>query len=166
MCPLLFKEFLQKMLTIKNYSLIFMLFAILFSASGYAADLKINRINIYFSNDRPEITVKRNYPLKVYAEIGYTGVGILEGHWEADEEFLTNVIKTISSGDRLIIESPAIPRIPTFVSGTHRVRFVITNPSLVIKFPFATYFVTTDEWENIGEKTNSRRGKEPAKNGE
>jgi hypothetical protein len=154
------------MLTIKNYSLIFLLFAILFSTSGDAAELKINRINIYFSNDRPEITVKRNYPLKVYAEIGYTGAGILEGHWEADEEFLTNVTRTISSGDRLVIDSPDIPRIPTFVSGTHRVRFVITNPFLVIKFPFATYFVTTDEWENIGERTNSRCGKEPAKNGE
>ena len=123
-----------------------MLFAILFSTSGHTADLKIKRINIYFSNNRPEITVKRNYPLKAYAEIGYTGVGLLEGYWEVDEEFLSNVKKTISSGDRLIIESPAIPRVPTFVSGTHKVRFVIANPSLAIKFPFAIYFVTTDEW--------------------
>lgn len=133
------------MLTIKNHALIFLLFAILFSTSGDAADLKINRINIYFSNDRPDITVKRNYPLKVYAEIGYTGVGLLEGHWEVNEEFLTNVTKTISSGDRLIIESPEIPHVPTFVSGTHKIRFVVTNPSQIIPFPYAIYFVTMDE---------------------
>ncbi len=133
------------MLTIKNHALFFLLFAILFSTSGDAADLKINRITIYFSNDRPDITVKRNYPLKVYAEIGYTGVGLLEGHWEVDEEFLTNVTKTISSGDRLIIESPEIPHVPTFVSGTHKIRFVVTNPSQIIPFPYAIYFVTMDE---------------------
>jgi hypothetical protein len=133
------------MLTVKNHALIFILLAILFSTSGDAADLKINRINIYFSNDRPDITVKRNYPLKVYAEIGYTGVGLLEGHWEVDEEFLANVIKTISSGDRLIIESPENPHVPTFVSGTHKIRFVVTNLSQIIPFPYATYFVTMDE---------------------
>ena len=140
------------MLTIKNYSLIFTLFAILFSASGYAADLKINRINIYFSNDRPEITVKRNYPLTAYAEIGYTGVGVLQGHWEVDEEFLANVIKTIPSEKRMVVESPDIPKIPTFVSGTHKVRLIITNPPEKIPFPWATYFVTTDEWKDKEEK--------------
>lgn len=154
------------MLTIKNCSLIFLLFAILFSTAGDAADLKINRINICFSNGREEITVKRNYPLKVYAEIGYSGVGILEGHWEADEEFLTKAIKTISSGDRLIIESPEIPHVPTFVSGTHRVRFVITKPSLAIKVPFATYFVTTDEWVDVGEKASPDSQEKHSKCGE
>ena len=62
-----------------------------------------------------------------------------------DEEFLANVIKTISSGDRLIIESPENPHVPTFVSGTHKIRFVVTNLSQIIPFPYATYFVTMDE---------------------
>jgi hypothetical protein len=120
-------------------------------AASDAAGLKIDRIKIYFSNARPDITVKRNYPLKVFAEIGYTGVGLLEGYWEVDEEFLTNVKRIIAAEKTVVIESPEIPKVPTFVSGTHKVRFIITNPSLAIKFPFAIYFVTTDEWTE-GEK--------------
>jgi hypothetical protein len=149
------------MLTIKNFTLIFMLFAILFSTPGNAADLKINRINVYFSNARPDITVKRNYPLRVFAEIGYSDIGLLEGYWEVDGEFLASVKKTLSSGDRVIIESPEIPRVPTFVSGTHKIRFVITNPVPKDPLPWAIYFVTTDEWEDTGEKTFPNQEKEP-----
>jgi len=137
---------------LKNHSVIFILITILFHTAVDASDLKIDRIRIYFSNDRPEITVKRNYPLTAYTEIGYTGVGILQGHWEVDEEILTHVTKTISSDNRVVIESPVIPKIPTFVSGTHKVKFIITNPPEKIPFPWATYFVTTDEWKDREEK--------------
>lgn len=140
------------MLMLKNHTLIFIFFAIFFSTAVDASDLKIDRIRIYFSNDRPEITVKRNYPLTAYTEIGYTGVGILQGHWEVDEEILTHVTKTISSENRVVIESPVIPKIPTFVSGTHKVTFIITNPPDKIPFAWATYFVTTDEWKHREEK--------------
>ena len=143
------------MLMLKNHPLIFMLLAIFFHTAVGASDLKINSIRIYFSNDRPEITVKRNYPLTAYAEIGYTGVGILQGHWEVDGEFLSNVIKTIPSEKRMVIESPDIPKIPTFVSGTHKVTLIITNPPEIIPFPWATYFVTTDEWKDKDEKNRS-----------
>jgi hypothetical protein len=142
------------MLMLKNHSLILMLFAIFSHTAVDASDLKINSIRIYFSNDRPEITVKRNYPLTAYADIGYTGVGVLQGHWEVDEEFLTNVTITIPSEKRMVIESPDIPKIPTFVSGTHKVTFIITNPPEKIPFPWATYFVTTDEWKDREEKKN------------
>ena len=108
-------------------------------------------MSIYFENDRPEITVKRNYPLKAYAEIEYAGDGLLVGQWEVDGEFLANINMTISSGYRLVIEFPDIPQIPTFVSGTHRIRLVITNPSLGISSPTAIYFVTADAWKESGE---------------
>ena len=146
--------------------LIILLIVILIPAAADAAGLKIDRIKIYFNNYRPDITVKRNYPLKVFAEIGYTGVGLLEGYWEVDEEFLTNVKRIIASEKTVVIESPEIPQIPTFVSGTHKVQFVITNPSLAIKFPFATYFVTTDEWVDAGEKASPNSREKPSKCGE
>lgn len=147
-------------------SLLLIILLILASAVSNADGLKIDRIKIYFTNGRPEITVKRNYPLKVFAEIGYTGVGFLEGYWEVDEGFLTHVKKMISSENTVVIESPEIPQIPTFVSGTHKVKFVITNPSQPMPFPWATYFVTTDEWENTGVKASPHSGKEPSKCGE
>jgi hypothetical protein len=48
------------MIMLKNSSLILILLAIFFHTAVDASDLKINSIRIYFSNDRPEITVKRN----------------------------------------------------------------------------------------------------------
>jgi hypothetical protein len=131
----------------KNIYLILVLIAIMIPCAAEGTGLKIERMSIYFNNDRPEITVKRNYPLKAYVEIGYSGYGLLIGQWEVDGEFLTHVNMTISSGYRVIIESPDIPQIPTFVSGTHRIRLVITNPSPGLSFPTAIYFVTTDEWK-------------------
>lgn len=115
--------------------------------AAIAAGLKIERMSIYFDNDRPEITVKRNYPLRAYVEIEYSGDGLLIGQWEVDGEFLANVNTMIASGYKVIIESPDNPQIPTFVSGTHRIRLVITNPSPGISFPTAVYFVTADEWK-------------------
>jgi hypothetical protein len=135
----------------KNIYLLLLLIAVMVPHAVEGAGLKIERMSIYFDNDRPEITVKRNYPLKAYAEIEYTGDGLLVGHWAVDGEFLANVNMTISSGYRLVIESPDIPQIPTFVSGTHRISLVITNPALGIASPTAIYFVTADEWKGSGE---------------
>lgn len=139
-----FKKFLPSVI---------LLIVIFISAVADAAGLKIDKMKIYFDNGRPEITIKRHYPLKVYVEIGYTGIGLLEGYWEVDEEFLANVKKMIPSENKVVIESPKIPEIPTFVSGTHKIKFVITKPSQPIPFPWATYFVTTDEWESTEVKT-------------
>ena len=52
---------------------------------------EMEKMSIYFENDRPEITVKRNYPLRAYAEIEYSGDGLLMGQWEVDGEFLANI---------------------------------------------------------------------------
>ena len=119
----------------KNICLILMLAAIMVPHVAEGAGLKIEKMSIYFENDRPEIAVKRNYPLKTYAEIEYTGDGLLVGHWEVDGEFLANVDMTVSSGYRLLIESPDIPKIPTFV---------FRDPQNKIGHyqPFAGYFIS------------------------
>ena len=138
------------MTPLKKSTLLIAIMIMLFSVTAYASDLTINRMRIYFSNNRPEITIQRNFPLKVYAEIGYSGTGLLEGYWEVDDEFLANVIRTIASGDQLHLESPDLPPIPTFVSGTHKIRLILTKPLQNIQFPWAIYFVTTDEWKSSG----------------
>ena len=61
-----------------------MLAVIMISEAAMAAGLKIERMSIYFENDRPEITVKRNYPLRAYVEIEYSGNGLLIGQWEVE----------------------------------------------------------------------------------
>ena len=122
-----------------------MLAAITISGTVLASGLKIERMSIYFENNRPEITVKRYYPLRAYVEIEYSGNGLLIGQWEG--EFLANVNMTIALGYKVIIESSDNPQIPTFVSGTHTITLAITNPSPGFSFPTATYFVTADEWK-------------------
>ncbi len=107
------------------------------------AELRITRLELYFQNGRPEITVKRNeQSLQAYADIRYTGSGLFQGFWEVDGRILAHVKRHLVYGRSITLESPAIPPLPTFVSGTHRVRFVVTNPDGDIPFPEALYFVT------------------------
>ena len=114
--------------------------------TGTAADFRINRMQLYFQNRQPVITIKRNdTTLKTYAEINYVGSGLLQGYWEVDGSFLSNVIQTIASGTTVTIESPAPPILPTFSSGSHRIRFVVAKPSLNIAFPEIQYYVTAEE---------------------
>jgi hypothetical protein len=113
-----------------------------------AAELKIQRLQLYFENRRAEITVKRNdLKLKSYADIRYTGTGLLEGFWEVDGRLLSQVKKHIVYGTSITIETPASPPIPTFETGTHRLRFVITSPAAVSPLPESIYFVAEEKFE-------------------
>lgn len=114
--------------------------------SEAAAPFRITRLQLYFENRRAEITVKRNQKkLRAYVDIRYAGSGLLQGYWEADGRIIENVNRHLVYGRSITIESPEVPSFPTFDTGTHRVRFVITNPSREISLPEAIYFVTTEE---------------------
>jgi len=114
------------------------------------AEFRITRLQLYFENKRAEITVKKNQPsLRTYADIRFTGSGLLQGYWEVDGRRLSNVFKHLLYGRSITIETPDMPPLPTFETGTHRVRFVITNPSQDIPFPEAIYFVTAEEFREI-----------------
>ena len=115
--------------------------------TGALAEFRIDRVQLYFENGRAEITVRRNQPnLRAYADIRFTGSGILRGYWEVDGRLLSNVNKHLVYGRTVTIPSPEVPSLPTFVSGTHIVRFVITEPSQEIPLPVAVYFVTAEEY--------------------
>ncbi len=116
--------------------------------SEAAAEFKITRIQLYFENHRAEITVKRNQPaLRAFADIRFTGSGLLRGHWEVDgNRFSADVVQHLVYGRNVTIESPDIPALPTFVTGTHIIKFVITSPSMDLPIPEAIYFVTAEEF--------------------
>ena len=110
------------------------------------ASLLITRMQLYFQNRMPVITIKRSDPrLKAYVDINYVGSGFLEGYWEVDGNFLTNVKQSISSGRTVTIESPSPPILSTFIPGDHQIRFVVTSPAQNIPFPQINYYVTTEE---------------------
>jgi hypothetical protein len=117
---------------------------------GVKKGLEISRIRLYFENNRPEITIKRNQKTpKLFAKIDFSGAGHLKGYWEIDGTRRNYVFKYISKGPSVTIKYPDVQPIPTFKYGTHNVRFVITDPSMNINFPYAIYFVTSDAKEEL-----------------
>ena len=116
--------------------------------SESAADFLITGMQLYFQNRMPNITINRlDRSLKAYAKLNYVGSGMLQGYWEVDGNFLSNVKQLVTQGNTIIIESPSPPQLPTFDSGYHQIRFVITNPSQNIPFPVINYYITTAEPE-------------------
>jgi len=117
------------------------------------AEFSINRLQIYFENHRAEITVKKHQPaLKAFVDIRFAGSGLLRGYWEVDGRVLSHVNQHLVYGRQVTLEFPEIPRpkelqyLPTIDSGTHIVRFVITNPIHTVTPPAAIYFVTAEEY--------------------
>lgn len=114
------------------------------------AEFQIKRIELYFQNKRAEITVPRNFkPLKAYADIRYTGSGLLRGYWEVDGRILSYVNKHLVYAGKITLETPEIPPLPTYDTGYHIVRFVIESPELQIPLPEIVYFVTPEEFKEI-----------------
>ena len=122
----------------------------------FGADFEITAIKLFYDTGkgaklptgRPEITVDRNQPgLRVTARLNYVGSGLLRGYWEIDGRRSTFVSKHVFSPmGRLDLVSPRVPALPTMMTGTHRVRLVIKQPVMDIRFPTATYFVTAKEF--------------------
>jgi hypothetical protein len=115
--------------------------------SEATAPFSINRLQLYFENHRAEITVKKDQPgLKAFVDIRFAGSGLLQGYWEVDGRILSYVNQHLVYGRQVTLESPDIPSLPTIDSGTHIVRFIITNPTLTVTPPEAIYFVTAEEY--------------------
>ena len=113
-----------------------------------AADFAIKRIGLYFENRRAEITVEKDFPnLKAFAEIRYVGSGLLQGFWEVDGRVLSHVNRHLTFAQSVTLETPGAPPLPTFDTGTHIVRFVITTPATEIPLPSILYFVTPTEFK-------------------
>ena len=114
------------------------------------ADFKITRIQLYFENQSAQTTVKRNEPLrKIYADLKFTGSGLLRGYWEVDGRILFNEFRHLVYGTDITLTIPDTMTLPTFDVGTHVVRFVITEPSESLPIPEAIYFVTSEEFKEI-----------------
>jgi len=131
------------------------------------AELGITRMQLYFDNKRAETTVRRNDPtLKAYVDIRFTGSGLLEGYWEVDGRILSHVKRHIVYGRSVTFETPDSLPLPTFDTGTHLIRFVLTSPG-DIPVPEAIYFVTAEEFTKtftislISPQNQSEIGYEP-----
>jgi hypothetical protein len=110
--------------------------------TGALSELHIQRLQIYFDNNRAEITVDKNdMPPRLFARLDYVGSGLLRGYWEVDGRVHSHVQQTLVYGTNLILEAAPVPPLPTYAGGSHRVRLVITEPVQAITLPVAIYYV-------------------------
>jgi len=121
--------------------------SVLASESAYSLippQLVVRRIELYFDNNRPEITIDKSYQrLKAYAKITFQYAGLLEGYWEVDGRIISRVSEHLTTGNTVILETPEVPPLPTFDPGTHVVKFIVTNPAdKTFPLPSMLYFVT------------------------
>lgn len=110
-----------------------------------AADFAIKRVQLYFDNRRAETTVKRNSTLQAYADVSFSGNGLLRGYWEVDGRAYPPVIEHLSGMQSVTLTFPDVPPLPTFTPGSHIIRFVITSPVSGLRSPEIIYYVTDDE---------------------
>ncbi len=115
--------------------------------SEAASDLLIKAVTVYFDNKRPEITVEKGFRgLHAFADIAYSGTGLLEGYWEVDGRIIARVFQNLTFGGVVKLQTPDVPELPTFDPGTHRLKFVITRPNQPIPIPTLIYFVDLDRF--------------------
>ena len=113
--------------------------------SDVAADFAIKRVQLYFDNRRAETTVKRNSTLHAYADVSFSGNGLLRGYWEVDGRAYPPFIEHLSGMQSVTLTFPEVPPLPTFMPGSHIIRFVITSPVSGLRSPEIIYYVTDDE---------------------
>jgi hypothetical protein len=115
------------------------------------ATFSIARVELMFQNQRREITVPLDTPdLAVYADIRYNGTGALKAQWEVAEPGMADttgfrVLETIQEfvpfGDRVVIQRPRVPPLPTHSPGEYQVALRIMEPPAAFALPVARYFV-------------------------
>lgn len=116
------------------------------SPAGPVGTLRIERLGLRFENGRPAIRVRQNESgVQVFADVHYTGTGLLQGYWEVDGAIWSIVNRHLVFGDVVAIESAGAPGLPTIDPGLHRVRFVLMRPAGGFDPPLALYFAGYEE---------------------
>lgn len=144
--------------------------------SGAAGPFAVDRMEIRFADGLSTITVPRGREgLKVQVEIRYSGTGTFRFQFRVAEpgapvgralqlagrpvttpadrfpldgfRVLSAPIRTVTFGDRIVVEGPDAPSLPTFQPGEHLVLLEIlqglsSDPIVGFQFPIARYFVT------------------------
>ncbi len=101
----------------------------------------INRLQLFFPNNKVQTVVKRNEELQAVARINFNGSGKLRGYWEVDGRAYPTIIQMLTGRDSIVISFGPVLSLPTFNPGRHTVRFVITSPEADFKLPSISYLV-------------------------
>ena len=111
-----------------------------------AADLRVTNIYLSFENKQPRQTVQRRQKgLQAFADIYYTGAGMIEGCWVVDGQVFADIAQNVTGVGAVRIGSPGTPGLPTILEGLHIVGLVIKNPVQPFKPVRLSYFVSAGE---------------------
>ena len=80
----------------------------------------------------------------------YNGSGLLRAQWRVDDQIIGYVNQFLPPGRRRVtLESPAVPGLPTFDTGRHRVQLEILNPAPAFDEPGVFYYVTPQRMPSL-----------------
>lgn len=112
--------------------------------------LSISRLELAFHDGKGQSVVRRNEQgLRARATLATVGSGLLQGYWEVDGRPFPPLEQYVTYGQTVNIETPDVPPLPTFDTGDHMLRFVITSPGLAFPLPTLVYTVTPEEGRPI-----------------
>ena len=127
---------------------------------GAAGTFNISRIGLRFNDYARVKVVSANRPLRVMADISYTGSGTFKAQWEIAEPPSTSgspmfrnfrtVREQFSGTGRTTLLSPPLP---THHPGKYLVRLTVTDPTLVFTTPEIRY--------NVGDSTRRQYRRPP-----
>lgn len=116
--------------------------------SPSAAGFGISRLALYFDNGAPVRLVSRNDPLQVFADVTFSGTGLLQAFWEVADPTTTSgspifrplrtVRQYLTAGDTQTLNGP---KFPTSLTGLYLARLRITDPVPGFDAPTIRYFV-------------------------
>jgi hypothetical protein len=110
----------------------------------------ITRIKVTFLDHTAKKFVKRNEKIDgARVELEYEGAGTLKGYWQVDDRILARITRNLpfANSRTITLTLPKAPPLPTYSIGSHRLRFVITNPPMPpdMSFPQVIYIVTGED---------------------
>ncbi|HKK07218.1 MAG TPA: hypothetical protein VKA50_15365 [Gammaproteobacteria bacterium] len=122
---------------------------------GGGAVFSVSRLSLRFGDDTAVRVVAQGAKLRAYADLTFTGGGVLKGEWQVasppstlskkpDYRTLAPVSRALAGGERVRIKAPALP---TQDKGIYLVRLRIVRPALPVsvdELPFIRYVVSSE----------------------
>ena len=122
--------------------------AVIDLTSGMGGPLQVFRLLLRFDDGSPLRVLAQSSPLRVFADVSYSGGGTLEGVWEVADASstagepvfvpLARVHRFLGAGQRITLEGPPMP---TQHTGLHLVRFRVEKPRTPDQDPVIRYRV-------------------------
>jgi len=141
--------------------------------SSAFANFSIARVEMFFENQRREITVPIGQPnLRVFADVAYNGSGILRAVWEVAEPSVGSqgplfrtlhvINQYVPFGDRVLLTLPGAPPLPASQPGEYTVNLRIIEPPVGFTIPTGRYFVESREHQQRVQPIALREPREAA----